>query len=144
MLLFNTQFIYQKVDLYAWYVTDTVNARISSQLQISARFELMSPLRLKICNKHPPPSSNKQTPSPEKKWVSVLSTIYETYTVYTILLMKCDIVKNVQGNVKQTCVTLKGHYVYTILCCSLLLNRNKDSVILRLKIDKWNKHPPSN
>ena len=49
------QFIYQKVDLYAWYVTDTVNARISSQLQISARFELMSPLSLKICNKHPPP-----------------------------------------------------------------------------------------
>ena len=33
----------------------TVNARISTQLQISARFELGPLLRLKICNKCPPP-----------------------------------------------------------------------------------------
>ena len=31
--------------------------------------------------------------------------------------------------------------VFEYLCCSLVLNRNKDSVILRLKIDKWNKGP---
>ena len=34
--------------------------------------------------------------------------------------------------------------VFELLCCSLVLNRNKDSVILRLKIDKRNKRPPSN
>ena len=34
--------------------------------------------------------------------------------------------------------------VFEFLCCSLVLNRNKDSVILRLKIDKRNKRPPSN
>ena len=33
--------------------------------------------------------------------------------------------------------------VFEFLCCSLVLNRNKDSVILRLKIDKQNKRPPS-
>ena len=32
--------------------------------------------------------------------------------------------------------------VFEFLCCSLVLNRNKDSVILRLKIDKRNKRPP--
>ena len=31
--------------------------------------------------------------------------------------------------------------VFEFLCCSLVLNRNKDSVILRLKIDKRNKRP---
>ena len=31
--------------------------------------------------------------------------------------------------------------VFEFLCCSLVLNRNKDSVILRLKIDKRNKPP---
>ena len=34
--------------------------------------------------------------------------------------------------------------VFEFLCCSLVLNRNKDSVILRLKIDKRNKRSPSN
>ena len=34
--------------------------------------------------------------------------------------------------------------VFEFLCCSLVLNRNKDSVILRLKIDKRNKRPPLN
>ena len=32
--------------------------------------------------------------------------------------------------------------VFEFLCCSLVLNRNKDNVILRLKIDKRNKRPP--
>ena len=31
--------------------------------------------------------------------------------------------------------------VFEFLCCSLILNGNKDSVILRLKIDKRNKRP---
>ena len=58
----------------------TVNARISTQLQIGARFELAPLLRLQIWNKRPfqisPPP-----PSPEKKRGSELGTIYETYTV---------------------------------------------------------------
>ena len=32
--------------------------------------------------------------------------------------------------------------VFEFLCCSLVLNSNKDSVILGLKIDKRNKAPP--
>ena len=32
--------------------------------------------------------------------------------------------------------------VFEFLCCSLVLNRNKDSVIFRLKIDKRDKPPP--
>ena len=32
--------------------------------------------------------------------------------------------------------------VFEFLCCSFVLNRNKDSVILRRKIDKWYKRPP--
>ena len=35
------------------------------------------------------------------------------------------------------------HKVFEFLCCSLVLNRNKNSVILRLKIDKSNKRPTS-
>ena len=35
------------------------------------------------------------------------------------------------------------HKVFEFLCCSLVLNKNKDSVILRIKIDKSNKRPPS-
>ena len=50
------------------------------------RVELAPLLRLKICNKRPAPSL-------QKKWVTVLGTIYETYMVYTVLLMKCDIIK---------------------------------------------------
>lgn len=34
--------------------------------------------------------------------------------------------------------------VFEIFCCSSVSNRNKDSVILRLKIDKLNKCPPLN
>ena len=38
------------------------------------------------------------------------------------------------------------YMVFEFLCCSLVLNRNKDyhSVILILKIDKRNKRPPFN
>ena len=34
--------------------------------------------------------------------------------------------------------------VFEFLCCSLVVNRNKDSAILWLKIAKRNKRPPSN
>ena len=34
--------------------------------------------------------------------------------------------------------------VFEFFCCCLVLNRNKDSVIFRLKIDKRNKRLPSN
>ena len=37
-----------------------------------------------------------------------------------------------------------SYKVFEFLCCSLVLNRNKDSVILRLKFDKQNKRPPTN
>ena len=59
-----------------WPRATTVNAWISAQLQISAPLWISAP---------------PKAPLPEKKWVSVLGTICETYTVYTVLLMKCDI-----------------------------------------------------
>ena len=71
---------------------NTVNARISAQLQISAHFKLALLLRLKIYNKRPP-SNKRPPPSLEKKLVSELGTIYETYAVHMVLLKKCDIVK---------------------------------------------------
>ena len=68
-------------------------------------------------------------------------------------LMKCDIVKLYKQNVLSKSHGFASHFldrnskkvvfhkVFEFLCCSLVLNRNKDSVILRLKIGKRNKRP---
>ena len=50
-------------------ITNSVNARISAQLQLSAPLRISAPLKAQ-----------------ERKWVSVLGTIYDTHTVYTVFL----------------------------------------------------------
>ena len=70
--------------------SSTVNAQISAQLQISARFELAPLLRLKICNKRPP--SNKRPSLPRENMSFGTRYDIQDDMVYTVLLIKCDIV----------------------------------------------------
>ena len=66
-----------------------------------------------------------------------------TYLLHFIkLLVKLCSQKSLQNvSSSQKVVFYK---VFEFLCCSLVLNRSKDGVILTLKIDKRNKRPPSN
>ena len=70
--------------------SSTINAQISAQLQISARFELAPLLRLKICNKRPLQIS--APPTPRKMSFGTRFDIRDVYGLYDFLI-KCDIVK---------------------------------------------------